>query len=103
MDAGTVIFEGSQGVLLDEGHGFHPHTTWSTITPRHLVGELDVGLFGRRFEPQQGPEAADQFVGQLGQPDPVAALVEDRMQATAELAFIGHLGQESGPENAADL
>ncbi len=30
-----VIFEGAQGVLLDEWYGFHPHTTWSTVTPRH--------------------------------------------------------------------
>lgn len=30
--AGTVIFEGAQGVLLDEWYGFHPYTTWSTIT-----------------------------------------------------------------------
>lgn len=29
---GTVIFEGAQGVLLDEWFGFHPHTTWSTTT-----------------------------------------------------------------------
>jgi adenylosuccinate synthase len=29
---GTVIFEGAQGVLLDEWRGFHPHTTWSTTT-----------------------------------------------------------------------
>jgi len=27
------VFEGSQGVLLDEWRGFHPHTTWSTVTP----------------------------------------------------------------------
>jgi adenylosuccinate synthase len=27
-----VIFEGAQGVLLDEQHGFHPHTTWSKTT-----------------------------------------------------------------------
>ena len=27
---GTVLFEGAQGVLLDEWYGFHPHTTWST-------------------------------------------------------------------------
>lgn len=32
---GTVIFEGAQGVLLDEWHGFHPHTTWSTTTLAH--------------------------------------------------------------------
>ncbi|RRR74322.1 MAG: adenylosuccinate synthetase [Candidatus Viridilinea halotolerans] len=29
---GTIIFEGAQGVLLDEWRGFHPHTTWSTTT-----------------------------------------------------------------------
>ena len=29
---GTIIFEGAQGVLLDEWVGFHPHTTWSTTT-----------------------------------------------------------------------
>jgi hypothetical protein len=29
---GTAIFEGAQGVLLDEWHGFHPYTTWSTTT-----------------------------------------------------------------------
>lgn len=35
--AGTglpVIFEGAQGVLLDESIGFHPHTTWTDCTPR---------------------------------------------------------------------
>jgi adenylosuccinate synthase len=29
---GDVVFEGAQGVLLDEHRGFHPHTTWSTCT-----------------------------------------------------------------------
>jgi adenylosuccinate synthase len=29
---GAVVFEGAQGVLLDEWHGFHPYTTWSTTT-----------------------------------------------------------------------
>jgi len=27
-----VIFEGAQGVLLDEHHGYQPHTTWSDCT-----------------------------------------------------------------------
>jgi adenylosuccinate synthase len=31
----TAIFEGAQGVLLDEYRGFHPHTTWSTVTLHH--------------------------------------------------------------------
>lgn len=29
--SGRVIFEGAQGVLLDEWRGFHPHTTWSSV------------------------------------------------------------------------
>jgi adenylosuccinate synthase len=31
----TAIFEGAQGVLLDEWAGFHPYTTWGTVTPLH--------------------------------------------------------------------
>ncbi|WP_017587368.1 adenylosuccinate synthetase [Nocardiopsis ganjiahuensis] len=37
-----VVFEGAQGVLLDEWHGFHPYTTWSTTTavnPLALLAE----------------------------------------------------------------
>jgi adenylosuccinate synthase len=37
----TWIFEGSQGVLLDEYVGFHPHTTWSKTAgqnPRSILG-----------------------------------------------------------------
>lgn len=30
---GTLVFEGAQGILLDEWVGFHPYTTWSTILP----------------------------------------------------------------------
>jgi len=29
---GTIIFEGAQGVLLDEWYGFYPYNTWSTLT-----------------------------------------------------------------------
>lgn len=32
LAGGRVVFEGAQGVLLDEWHGFHPYTTWSTAT-----------------------------------------------------------------------
>lgn len=32
LGTGAVVFEGAQGVLLDEWHGFHPYTTWSTTT-----------------------------------------------------------------------
>lgn len=42
---GPVVFEGAQGVLLDEWHGFHPFTTWSTTTFRNaslLLAEAAV-------------------------------------------------------------
>lgn len=31
--AGRLLFEGAQGILLDEWRGLHPHTTWSTTLP----------------------------------------------------------------------
>ena len=33
----NLVFEGAQGILLDEHHGFHPHTTWSTCTARNAL------------------------------------------------------------------
>jgi adenylosuccinate synthase len=38
---GTVLFEGAQGMLLDEWHGFHPHTSWSSIGPKAVEAVLD--------------------------------------------------------------
>ena len=41
----SVVFEGAQGVLLDEWHGFHPYTTWSTTTfanAETLLAEADT-------------------------------------------------------------
>ena len=33
----AVVFEGAQGVLLDEWYGFHPYTTYSTVTLHHAT------------------------------------------------------------------
>lgn len=42
---GVVLFEGAQGLLLDEWRGFHPHTTWSSTTPAALEAALaELGL-----------------------------------------------------------
>ncbi|MBB2942735.1 adenylosuccinate synthase [Actinoplanes lutulentus] len=32
LSEGPCVFEGAQGVLLDEWRGWHPYTTWSTTT-----------------------------------------------------------------------
>lgn len=48
-EEGQLVFEGAQGVLLDEWHGFHPHTTWSTVTPgnaRTLLGDRRTRVLG---------------------------------------------------------
>lgn len=40
-----AFFEGAQGMLLDETHGFQPHTTWTDITFRNaetLIRESDA-------------------------------------------------------------
>lgn len=38
----VAIFEGAQGTLLDESFGFHPFTTWSTVTPLHAFEMLST-------------------------------------------------------------
>ncbi len=61
---GVVVFEGAQGVLLDEWAGFHPFTTWSTTTLANagrLLGEAgyagDVTSLGitRAYATRHGP------------------------------------------------
>jgi len=58
--ADRVVFEGAQGVLIDEAWGFHPHTTWSDCTPRNalaLAGDREVVRLGvtRAYGVRHGP------------------------------------------------
>ncbi|RYX84390.1 adenylosuccinate synthetase [bacterium] len=39
--AGETIFEGAQGVLLDEDWGFHPYTTWSRTTSANALALIE--------------------------------------------------------------
>ena len=44
---GDLIFEGAQGILIDEWHGFHPYTTWSTATFANALNLLEeIGYDG---------------------------------------------------------
>ena len=47
---GTVLFEGAQGVLLDEWRGFHPHTTWSSIHAEAVEAVVRVAGYTGRIE-----------------------------------------------------
>jgi adenylosuccinate synthase len=46
MRAGVTVFEPAQGTLIDEDHGFHPHTTWSRTTLANAEALLRATDFG---------------------------------------------------------
>ena len=37
LSFGHTVFEGAQGFGLDQDYGVHPHTTWSTTTPKNAL------------------------------------------------------------------
>lgn len=57
----TVIFEGAQGVLLDQDYGFQPHTTWSRCTDINALemagADFEVTRIGvvRAYATRHGP------------------------------------------------
>lgn len=44
---GNNVFEGSQGILLDESKGFHPHTTWTSVVSRNAQRVLEAAKLPR--------------------------------------------------------
>jgi len=118
--SGCALFEGAQGVLLDEWRGFHPHTTWSSIhtaaadgvaarfgieTPiehygvlrtyltRHGAGPLpthDESLDGVLPEPHNGGAG---WQGHFRRGHPDAVLLQYALEAAGRLSglFISHL------------
>src|SRR5262249_38666604 len=69
----AAVFEGAQGVLLDEYRGFPPHTTWSTVTPHHAwelvhaAGVDDVAVLGvtRGYTTRHGEGPLPTFSAEL--------------------------------------
>ena len=37
LSFGHTVFEGAQGFELDQDYGVHPHTTWSSTTPKNAL------------------------------------------------------------------
>ena len=50
----SVIFEGAQGVLLDEDYGFHPYTTWARCTAVNARSLIQYPGAGRERMPDRG-------------------------------------------------
>lgn len=120
IEPGWVLFEGAQGVLLDEWRGFHPYTTWSSINTaaaesvttrfgidspiehhgvirtyltRHGAGPLpthDASLDRLLTEPHNS-EAGWQGAFRRGHPD--AVLLQYALKAVGRLSglFVSHL------------
>ncbi len=49
-EPGTTVGEGAQGVGLDEWHGFHPNTTWSTTTFENADSLLREAAFAGDYK-----------------------------------------------------
>jgi len=118
--AGCALFEGAQGVLLDEWRGFHPHTTWSSINTAAVDGvaarfgiESPIEHFGviRTYLTRHGsgplpthdqslddllPEphnSGDGWQGTFRRGHPDAVLLRYALEATGQLSglLISHL------------
>ncbi len=69
----AVVFEGSQGILLDESFGFPPYHTWSSTTDRHAremlaeVGCDDITTIGciRAFTTRHGAGPLPTYASEL--------------------------------------
>lgn len=44
-ETNPIIFEGSQGMLLDQHHGFAPYNTWSNLSPDSAYSLLPQGAY----------------------------------------------------------
>lgn len=76
-ERGTIVFEGAQGVLLDQDHGFFPHVTRSTTTFANALdlirghGEsvAKIGVL-RAYTTRHGPGPFPTEDASMGLPDP---------------------------------
>lgn len=73
----TVIFEGNQGVLLDENYGFQPYTTWTDCTFKNALdllkdykgGVTKIGCL-RTYLTRHGPGPLPTETSELNFPEP---------------------------------
>lgn len=96
LEEDVVIFEGSQGVLLDEWHGFHPYTTWSTTTTKYadqLLEEADykgevvkIGIL-RSLTTRHGPGPFPTFDESLSQQFPDIFNITDEWQREFRVGY----------------
>lgn len=76
---GTIVFEGAQGVLLDEKHGMAPHNTWTNTTLDHArpmlesyAGKITALGITRAYSTRHGPGPFPSYDRELTEqlPDP---------------------------------
>lgn len=89
MGHSNVIFEGAQGVLLDQDYGFHPYTTWSRTTTANIKDYEDVEYVGvlRAYHTRHGAGPFPSEVEEYGRLVPDAANVDGQWQGNFR---VGH-------------
>jgi adenylosuccinate synthase len=106
----TAIFEGAQGVLLDEYRGFPPYTTWSTVTPHHaweLVEQMsadEVTMIGvtRAYATRHGegplPTYCEEWTARLDDPGNPWNRWQGRLRCGwLDLVLLGYAAAAAGP------
>lgn len=121
QQAHRLVFEGAQGVLLDEWRGFHPHTTWSTCTldnalellqdwsepilklgvlrcyaTRHGAGPFPSECAELQFDEPDNPQGAWQGAFRVGWPDSVLARYAHRCCGRLDGLALTHLDRLQG-------
>lgn len=89
MANSNVIFEGAQGILLDQDFGFHPYTTWSRTTTANIKDLPDVEAIGalRAYHTRHGAGPFPSEVEEFGRLVPDAANVDGEWQGNFR---VGH-------------
>jgi adenylosuccinate synthase len=111
---GPVVFEGAQGVLLDEWRGFHPYTTWSTTTFENAEtllrenGATAVRLgVTRTYQTRHGPgpfPTEDPALDDIHEPHNTAGRWQGRFRAGhLDAIALGYAAEVSGGVDAVAL
>lgn len=106
------VFEGSQGVLLDQDYGFHPYTTWSSTTPKNALGlcsdaGVDAKVIGvtRTYMTRHGagpfPTYSPRFTSEMSDPgNPVNEWQGEMRFGWLDLPLLGYAIKACGRVDA---
>ncbi len=81
--SGSIVFEGSQGLLLDQNYGFFPHVTPSNVGTTNIVEmgfEPEIYLVTRAYQTRHGNGPMSQIEPNDIKDNPFEVIAEDGCQ-----------------------